>query len=147
METPESYKQKIKRWTPHSSTVRDCVLAFVGGGAICLLGQILAVIFMNFTSREDAYSYVTLILIFLAALLTGLGVFDNAAKHLGAGTLVPVTGFANSVVSPALDTKSEGLILGVGANIFKIAGPVILYATLSGTVYGVIYYIVSLFMR
>ena len=101
---------------------------------------------MLFLSRDESYSFVTLILIFLAALLTGLGVFDDIARHLGAGTLVPVTGFANSVVSPALDTKSEGLIMGVGANIFKVAGPVILYATLSGMVYGIIYYIVSTFL-
>ena len=143
METPESYKQKIKLRTPRSSLLKDSLLAFLGGGAICLLGEILAEIFMLFLSRDESYSFVTLILIFLAALLTGLGVFDDIARHLGAGTLVPVTGFANSVVSPALDTKSEGLIMGVGANIFKVAGPVILYATLSGTVYGIIYYIVS----
>ena len=143
METPESYKQKIKLRTPRSSLLKDSLLAFLGGGAICLLGEILAEIFMIFLSRDESYSFVTLILIFIAALLTGLGVFDDIARHLGAGTLVPVTGFANSVVSPALDTKSEGLIMGVGAKIFKVAGPVILYATLSGTVYGIIYYIVS----
>ena len=146
METPESYKQKIKLRTPRSSLLKDSLLAFLGGGVICLLGEILAEIFMLFLSRDESYSFVTLILIFLAALLTGLGVFDDIARHLGAGTLVPVTGFANSVVSPALDTKSEGLIMGVGANIFKVAGPVILYATLSGMVYGIIYYIVSTFL-
>jgi stage V sporulation protein AC len=94
---------------------------------------------------DDAYLTVTLSLILIGALLTGFGVFDKIARHLGAGTLVPVTGFANSVVSPALDTKSEGLILGVGANIFKVAGPVILYATLSGFIYGLIYFLISFF--
>ena len=87
---------------------------------------------------------VTVTLIFLSALLTAIGIFDNIARVAGAGTLVPVTGFANAVVSPALDTKSEGLILGVGAKIFTIAGPVLLYSVLSGTLYGVIYYVVRL---
>jgi stage V sporulation protein AC len=90
---------------------------------------------------EISYLLVTVTLIFLASLLTGLGVFDMIAKRAGAGTLVPVTGFANSVVSPALDTKSEGYILGVGSKIFTVAGPVILYAVIAGTVYGVIYFI------
>lgn len=87
----------------------------------------------------------TVTLIFFSALLTGLGVFDRIARHAGAGTLVPVTGFANAVVSPALDTKSEGLVVGVGSKIFTVAGPVILFGILSGALYGVIYYIVSLF--
>ena len=86
-----------------------------------------------------------LIVILLAVLLTGLGVFDNIAKYAGAGTLVPITGFANAVVSPAIDSHAEGLILGVGAKIFTVAGPVLLYGTLAGAVYGVIYWVVTLF--
>ena len=84
-------------------------------------------------------------LIFISVALTGLGVFDNIAKHAGAGTLVPITGFANAVSSQAIDSKSEGYVLGVGAKIFSIAGPVIVYAVLSGTIYGVIYYVFTLF--
>lgn len=91
----------------------------------------------NYT-EESVYACVTVTMIFLAALLTGLGVFDSIAKVAGAGTLVPVTGFANSVVSPAIDTKAEGLILGVGAKIFTVAGPVILYGILSGALYGMV---------
>ena len=98
---------------------------------------------MTFLEKDDSYTLLTVIFIFLGACLTGLGVFDRIARHLGAGTLVPVTGFANSVVCSAIDTKSEGLILGVGANIFKIAGPVILYATLSGFLYGTVYFVIT----
>ena len=94
--------------------------------------------------KTDASTLVSVTLIFVTAVLTGIGVFDNIAKVAGAGTLVPITGFANAVVSPAIDTKSEGYILGVGAKIFTIAGPVILYGTLSGAIYGVIYYICML---
>ena len=97
--------------------------------------------------EQNAFTLTTITLIFFAALLTGLGIFDTIARYAGAGTLLPVTGFANAVVSPALDTKSEGLILGVGAKIFTIAGPVLLYSTLAGTLYGVIYYLFSLFGR
>lgn len=91
-------------------------------------------------SEENVKALVPVTLIFLAALLTGLNVFDNIAKYAGAGTLVPITGFANAVVSPALDTKAEGFILGVGAKIFTVAGPVILYGTLASVIYGVIYF-------
>lgn len=145
MNSPDNYKEKIKRLSPSSAIYKNSLLAFLGGGFICALSELCAQILEGFTDRENAYLYVTISLIFIGALLTGLGVFDRIARHLGAGTLVPVTGFANSVVSPALDTKSEGLVLGVGANIFKVAGPVILYATLSGFLYGIIYFIITLF--
>ena len=94
--------------------------------------------------KEDAGTLTACTLVLAAAVLTGLGIFDRVAKFAGAGTLVPITGFANAVVSPAIDSKSEGLILGVGAKIFTVAGPVLLYGTLAGTVYGVIYWVVSL---
>lgn len=94
--------------------------------------------------KTDASTLVSVTLVFITAVLTGIGIFDNIAKVAGAGTLVPITGFANAVASPAIDTKSEGYILGVGAKIFTIAGPVILYGTLSGAIYGVIYYICTL---
>jgi stage V sporulation protein AC len=94
--------------------------------------------------KESSATLVSVTLVALAVLLTGLGVFDNIAKRAGAGTLVPITGFANAVASPALDAKSEGLILGVGAKIFTVAGPVLLYGIVSGAVWGVIYYVITL---
>lgn len=147
METSKSYKERIKLHTPQSSLLKDCLRAFVFGGAICTLGELIAAFYSYLGANEkDSYTFMTVTLIFIAALLTGLGVFDNIARIAGAGTLVPVTGFANSVVSPAIDNKSEGLILGVGAKIFTVAGPVILYAVLSGTALGVIYYVSNLFI-
>ena len=147
METSKSYKERVKLHTPPSSLLKDCFRAFIFGGAVCTLGELIADLYSYFGANEkDSYTLMTVTLIFIAALLTGLGVFDNIAKVAGAGTLVPVTGFANSVVSPAIDNKSEGLVLGVGAKIFTVAGPVILYAVLSGTAFGVIYYITKLFI-
>jgi stage V sporulation protein AC len=145
METPSSYKEKIKRYSPPSPCFKNSFFAFISGGTICLFGEILANLFISFgISSEDSYLLVTVSLIFIASLLTGLGIFDKIARFAGAGTLVPVTGFANAVVSPALDTRCEGYILGVGAKIFTVAGPVILYSVLSGTLYGLIYYFVTL---
>ena len=147
MESQKSYEKRIKLHTPPSTLSKDCILAFVSGGLICLLGELLAMLYIKLGMAEkNAYILVTVTLILISSVLTGLGVFDKIARHAGAGTLVPVTGFANAVVSPAIDNKSEGLILGVGAKIFTVAGPVILYATLSGTVFGVIYFITKFFI-
>ena len=147
MEKAESYKQRIKLHTPPSAILKDSALAFLFGGSICLIGELLATLYIYLgISEKNSYTLVSVTLIFISALMTGLGVFDNVARHAGAGTLVPVTGFANSVVSPAIDNRSEGLILGVGAKIFTVAGPVILYAVLSGTLFGIIYYITNLFL-
>jgi stage V sporulation protein AC len=99
---------------------------------------------LQFTEKDSSL-YVCVILIGIAAALTGIGVFDNIAKHAGAGTLLPITGFANAVVSPAIDTRAEGYVLGVGAKIFTVAGPVLLYGTLSGVAYGLIYWTYGLF--
>ena len=138
----EEYDRYVQKTAPKSPIAKNCCLAFLFGGSICVLGQFLLDLYQNFTDYDEAncYALVSVTLIFLAALLTGIGVFDDIAKHAGAGTLVPVTGFANSVVSPAIDTKAEGFILGVGAKIFTVAGPVILYGILSGTIYGVVYW-------
>ena len=145
LENSQKYSERIKRHAPHSPILKDCIMAFLFGGGICLFGQLLCYLFITLgVDEKNSYLLVTVSLIFISGLLTGLGVFDKIARHAGAGTLVPVTGFANSVVSPAIDNKSEGLILGVGAKIFTVAGPVILYSILSGTLYGVIYYIFSL---
>ena len=145
METPSSYKERIKRHSPPSPYLKNSLFAFISGGMVCLFGELLATLFIKLgIENEDSYLLVTVSLIFIASLLTGLGIFDKIARFAGAGTLVPVTGFANAVVSPALDTRCEGYILGVGAKIFTVAGPVILYSILSGTFYGVIYYLVTL---
>lgn len=147
MQKAEEYKALTKKLSPKSKLFKNSLKAFLFGGLICLFGELLATLYVFLgISEKNAYILVTVSLIFIAALLTGLGVFDKIARHAGAGTLVPVTGFANAVVSPAIDTKSEGFILGVGAKIFTVAGPVILFAVLSGTLLGIIYFIVNLFL-
>jgi stage V sporulation protein AC len=145
----EKYGKYVSSVTPRSPIFKDCLWAFSVGGVICCIGQGLIDIYMNFLnmSEKDAGALCSVTLVFIAALLTGLGVFDDIARRAGAGTLVPITGFANSVVSPAIDSKSEGLVLGVGAKIFTVAGPVLLYGTLSGTLYGVIYWVYLMFTK
>ena len=146
MNMDEKYKKFAERHAPKSPIVKDCLMAFWVGGLICVIGQAFSDFYrFRGASEETAKLLVPVTLIFFAALLTGLGVFDRIAKHAGAGTLVPITGFANSVVAPAIDNKAEGWVLGLGAKIFIIAGPVILYGTLASVIYGLIYYIVGLF--
>ncbi len=141
------YKKYADSHAKPSPIVANCIKAFFIGGIICTLGQLLFLVYSGLGMAENnARALVSVSLIFLAVLLTGLDLFDNIAKVGGAGTLVPITGFANAVVSPAIDTKAEGWILGVGAKLFTIAGPVILYGTLASVIYGVVYYIVTLVM-
>ena len=139
-----NYKKLVDKLSPPSKKGRDFVSAFLIGGLICAFGQSIReyFIYMGFSEKLTGM-YVSTILIFIAALLTGLGLFEKIAKHAGAGTLVPITGFANSVVAPAIEFKSEGFVLGVGANMFKIAGPVIVYGTIASVIYGVIYWIIQ----
>lgn len=135
----EKYAAYVKKHAPASPVFKNLLRAFWVGGAICTFGEGLLLVFSGAgMEKGDAASVVTVCLIFLSALLTGLGIFDPIGKYAGAGTLVPVTGFANAVVSPALDCKSEGLVLGVGAKIFSVAGPVLLFGALSGSIWGVI---------
>ena len=143
----QTYRRFADAHAPRSSTSKNCLLAFLTGGTLCCIGQALGDFYQRVchVGAEDAGTLTSVTLILVAVILTGCGVFDKIAKHAGAGTLVPITGFANSVVSPAIDSHAEGLILGVGAKIFTVAGPVLLYATLAGWIYGVIYWIVSLF--
>ena len=140
-------KELIKKHSPKSKILKDCCLAFLFGGLICLGGQGLFMLyeFLGFDEKNTGI-LVTVSLIFVAALLTALGIFDKIAKYAGAGTLVPVTGFSNAVVSEAMDSKSEGYVLGVGAKIYTVAGPVILYGLFSGVIYGLIYYLCGVFM-
>ena len=145
--TKETYKKYADARAPRSPLLRDCTRAFLVGGLICCIAQALTDTYTKLCGMEkqDAGTLTAATLVLAAAILTGLGVFDRIAKFAGAGTLVPITGFANAVVSPAIDAKSEGLILGVGAKVFSVAGPVLLYGTLAGTAYGVIYWITTLF--
>lgn len=137
----KEYGEMVKKASPNSKSCIDIPCAFVIGGLICVIGQALTDFYsyLGFDDRTSA-AWCTVTLVFLSALLTGLGVYEKIAKHGGAGTLVPVTGFANAVASPAVEFKSEGYILGLGAKIFIIAGPVILYGTAVSVLYGLIYY-------
>lgn len=142
----QRYKRFVDAHAPRSPIVGDCLHAFLVGGLICTLGQGLTTLYTSVCGmeKEDAGTLTAVTLVFLAALLTGLGIFCKIAKFAGAGTLVPITGFANAVVSPAIDSRAEGWVLGVGAKIFTVAGPVLLYGTLSGALYGVIYWVTTL---
>ncbi len=135
-------KELIEKYSPGSTIFKNSLLAFIFGGLICVIGELIKMLYLKFGADEKtAGILVTVTLIFIAALLTGLGLFDKIARYAGAGTLVPVTGFSNAVVSEAMDAKSEGYVLGVGAKIYTVAGPVILYGILSGVIYGVVYYL------
>ena len=141
----KTYKKYATAHAPKSPLAKNCVWAFCTGGAICTFAQVLTNAYTLWgLSKEDSGTLTSVSLILISALLTGLGIFDCIAKHAGAGTRVPITGFANSVVSPAIDTKAEGLVLGVGAKIFTVAGPVLLYGTLAGALYGLIYWIIQI---
>lgn len=143
----KAYKKYADVHAPSSPIVKNCIWAFFIGGIICTIGQVLLFLYRDVANmpQKDAGTLTSVTLIFIAVTLTGLGIFEKIAKHAGGGTLVPITGFANSVVSPAIDAKAEGLVLGIGAKIFIIAGPVLLYGTLAGAVFGVIYWVSKLF--
>ena len=147
MDNQQAYLKYVKRRAARSPILRNCAAAFWVGGGIAVIGQLLLYLYRQLgLSLDTAATLVSVTLVFLAALLTGIGIFDRIGRYAGAGTLVPITGFANAVVSPAVDTKSEGLVLGVGAKIFTVAGPVLLFGILSGAIYGVIYWIARLFV-
>ncbi len=144
--TKKEYGELVKKASPPSPKFKNCVWAFLVGGSICALGQLFfEILIKNGMEEKDSYAIVSITIIALTAVFTGLGLFDKLAKHAGAGTLVPVTGFANAVVSPAIEFKSEGLVLGMAAKMFIIAGPVIVYGTVASVVYGIIYWISTFF--
>lgn len=140
--TDKQYSKLVKEKMPKSPLARDCGWAFVFGGAICMLGQFIMNRYaaMGLNDR-DAATCTSITLVALSALLTGLSVYDDLAKYGGAGTLVPITGFANAVAAPAVEFKTEGFVLGVGAKMFTIAGPVIVYGLAASVVYGMIYWV------
>lgn len=143
--TEKEYEKMVQSMSPGSPMWKDCLNAFWIGGLICTLGQL----FMNGylamgIEKMDASCATSMTLVALAALLTGLSIYDDIAKVAGAGTLVPITGFSNSVSAPAIEFKTEGFILGVGAKMFTIAGPVIVYGTVASVIYGIIYWICTM---
>jgi len=145
----KTYARYVEARAPRSPLLKNCLHAFLVGGGICLFAegfiQLLTGVFA--VPRDTASTYSSILLVFLAVLLTAIGVFDKIAKFAGGGTLVPITGFANAVASPAIDSRSEGFVLGVGSKIFTVAGPVLLYGTAAGAVYGIIYWICTLIFR
>ncbi|MGN0454184.1 MAG: stage V sporulation protein AC [Ruminococcus sp.] len=148
MLSKKEYNRIMTAKAKKSKIWQNCAKAFLFGGCICLIGQILATLYMNIGLDEKTAKTVTSVsLVFLGVLLTAIGVYDDLAKHAGAGTLVPITGFANSMAAPAIEFKTEGFILGLGAKMFTIAGPVIVYGVSASIVYGFIYWIITLFVR
>ena len=141
----DRYAEMVKKSSPNSKLAKDCLMAFVFGGGICATGQLINNIIANLGHTKDENAMITsIVLVLAAALLTGLGWYERLAKHAGAGTLVPITGFSNSIVAPAIEHKKEGLIFGLGARMFIIAGPVILYGTVTSVVVGLVYYLLKL---
>ncbi len=137
--TNREYAKLVKDRSPRSPLLKDCVRAWLVGGLICCLGQGMKDGFLSLGMEEEtASAAVSISLVLLGAVLTGLGVYDKIAKFAGAGTLVPITGYANSVVSPALEFRTEGLITGTAAKMFTVAGPVIVYGTAASVVYGLL---------
>lgn len=140
--TEKEYDKLVKDFSPASPIGKDCLFAFLIGGAICTLGQVFNNLYISLgLEKTDAGTLASMSLVVLSALLTGLSLYDNLAKYGGAGTLVPITGFANAISAPAIEFKTEGFILGVGAKMFTIAGPVIVYGVSASVVYGFIYWI------
>jgi len=137
--SPEKYQDYVKQKAKKSTIVKDVALAFAIGGAICVLGQLIQNVWAGLgLEKEDAGTAASICLVFLSALTTGLNFYNKLARYGGAGTLVPITGFANAVVSPAIDFRSEGFVTGMAAKMFVIAGPVIVFGTLASVLYGVI---------
>ena len=144
--TDKQYDALVREMSPKSPMGKDCLYAFVIGGLICALGQLFINIYTGLGLDKQAASTAgSMTLVALSALLTGLSLYDNIAKHAGAGTLVPITGFANAITAPAVEFKTEGFILGTAAKMFTIAGPVIVYGVSASVVYGLIYWITTLF--
>ncbi len=141
-QSDKAYQAFADRLAPRSPIVKDCLNAFWIGGLICTVGQLLTNGYLSLgLEKPEAQTLTSVTLVFLSAMLTGLALYDNVAKHAGAGTLVPITGFANAVAAPAIEFKTEGFVTGLAVKMFSIAGPVLVYGLAAGTVYGVIFWI------
>ena len=142
----ENYPDYVKKKTPDSPLLADCLRAFLFGGAICAIGEGVRQGLLSLSvPAEQVKTWLPILMICLGAALTGLGLYDKLAKYAGAGTIIPITGFSNSIVSCAMEFKSEGFVLGMAAKMFTIAGPVIVYGTVASVVYGIIYWVTTLF--
>lgn len=140
----EQYDERVKQASPPSPVIKNCLLAFLVGGLICAFGQALCNLYVEMgLELKEARAFVSISLIFLSALCTALGWYDRLAKYAGAGTLVPITGFANSMVSPAMEFKSEGFVAGLGVKLFSIAGPVLVFGITASVVYGLLYFVLQ----
>ena len=142
---PKNYDEMVKRANPPSAVLRDCLWAFFVGGSICLLGEGLRQFYLMWYDKDLAGTLTSISLVFLSAVVTVPGWYQKLAAKAGAGTLVPITGFANSVVSPAVECKAEGWVTGVGSKIFTIAGPVLAFGTLASWVWGLLYWAMNKF--
>ncbi len=142
--TNQEYSDYLDKKSPDSPIVKDVIWAFVVGGIICTIGQVFSEIYKTFLGldEEAVKTAVPITMVFLGALLTGLNVYHKIAKHAGAGTIVPITGFANAIVSPAMEFKREGWVLGLAAKMFVIAGPVLVYGISSSIIFGLLYYLI-----
>jgi len=140
----KKFKELSKNDEPKPKLLKHCIYAFIVGGLICDVGQFFNNYFLNIgIAKDDVGTYVAVVMVFIGALLTGIGIYDKIASFAGAGTVVPITGFANSIVSPAMEYKKEGYVFGVGAKMFIIAGPVLVYGIGSSVIVGIIYYFIS----
>lgn len=141
----KEYQIYVQRKMPKSNLLRDCILAFLVGGIICTIGQAVNNLGKSYfnLNTEEASAFTAIVMIFIGALLTGLGVYDDIGKYGGAGSVVPITGFANSIVSPAMEFKKEGYVFGVGSKLFSIAGPVLVYGITASVLVGLIYFFVK----
>jgi len=140
--TPEEYKTLTEQYTPKPTIIKNVIRAFFVGGIICAIGQVIINIYVTFgLARIEASTAATATMVFIGAFLTGIGIYDQIGKFAGAGSIVPITGFANSIVSPAMEFKREGYVLGVGAKLFTIAGPVLVYGISTSIVVGIIYFL------
>lgn len=144
--TVKEYNAMVQKASPPSPIFKNCLFAFLFGGGICTFGQGIVNLCMSWgLALKDARTCVSILLILLSATLTAFGVYDNIAKHAGAGTLVPITGFANSMVSPAMEFKSEGFVVGLGSKLFTVSGPVLVFGISASMIYGIIYWVLQLF--
>lgn len=144
--TDDQYKDYVEKKAKKSPIFKDVLLAFISGGVICIIGQIIMNIFLYYNvEKESATAFTSIILIFIGAFLTSINAYSTIGKYCGAGSAIPITGFSNSIVSPAIEFKTEGRILGLGANMFKIAGPVLVYGISTSVIVGFIYWIIKLF--
>lgn len=143
----KEYSDYVEKKAKKSNIAKDLFMAFIIGGLICVIGQFISILFMNMgMNKPDASMITTIILIFLGAFFTALNLYSKLGKVAGAGSTIPITGFSNSIVAPAIEYKTEGYVLGLGANMFKVAGPVLVYGITSSVVVGFVYWLIKLFM-